>query len=46
MKDLQSAYFKSQVPYQDIVQDQVIFATLYSYAARNGIKYVLTCIYS
>lgn len=42
MKDLQLAYFKSQVPYQDTPQDHVIFAALYNYAVRNGIKYVLT----
>jgi N-acetyl sugar amidotransferase len=42
MKDLQLAYFKSQVPYQDTPQDHVIFAALYNYAAKNGIKYVLT----
>jgi N-acetyl sugar amidotransferase len=42
MKDLQLAYFKSQVPYQDTPQDHVIFAALYNYASKNGIKYVLT----
>ena len=42
MKDLQLAYFRSQVPYQDSPQDHVIFAALYNYAAKNGIKYVLT----
>ncbi len=42
MKDLQLAYFKSQVPYQDIVQDHVIFAALYNFAMKRGIKYVLT----
>lgn len=42
MKDLQLAFFKSQVPYQDLPQDHVIFAALYNYAAKNGIKYVLT----
>jgi len=42
MKDLQLAYFKAQVPYQDTPQDHVIFAALYNYAAKNGIKYVLT----
>ena len=42
MKDLQLAYFKAQVPYQDTPQDHVIFASLYNYAAKNGIKYVLT----
>lgn len=42
MKDLQLSFFKAQVPYQDIPQDHVIFASLYNYAAKNGIKYVLT----
>lgn len=42
MKDLQLAFFKAQVPYQDIPQDHIIFAALYNYAAKNGIKYVLT----
>jgi len=42
MKDLQLAYFKAQVPYQDIPQDHAIFAALYNYAAKQGIKYVLT----
>ena len=42
MKDLQLAYFKSQVPYQDTPQDHAIFAALYNYAANNGFKYVLT----
>lgn len=42
MKDLQLAYFKSQVPYQDTPQDHAIFAALYNYAAKQGIKYVLT----
>lgn len=42
MRDLQTAFFKSQVPYQDIPQDHVIFAGLYNYAAKYGIKYVLT----
>lgn len=42
MKDLQLAFLKSQVPYQDTPQDHVIFAGLYNYAAKHGIKYVLT----
>lgn len=42
MGDLQLAYFKAQVAYQDIPQDHVIFAALYNYAAKNGFKYVLT----
>ncbi len=42
MRDLQMAFFKSQVPYQDLPQDHAIFAGLYNYAVKNGIKYVLT----
>lgn len=42
MKDLQLAFFKSQVPYQDLPQDHAIFAALYNYAVKSGIKYVLT----
>ena len=42
MADLQLAFFKSQVPYQDLPQDHAIFASLYNYAVSHGIKYVLT----
>lgn len=42
MKDLQLAFFKAQVPYQDTPQDHAIFAGLYNYAVKHGIKYVLT----
>lgn len=42
MRDLQLAFFKSQVPYQDTPQDHVIFASLYNFAAKNGFKYILT----
>jgi len=42
MKDLQYAFFKAQVAYQDIPQDHVIFASLYNYAVKSGIKYILT----
>jgi N-acetyl sugar amidotransferase len=42
MKDLQLAFFKSQVAYQDLPQDHVIFSGLYNYAVKNKIKYVLT----
>lgn len=42
MKDLQLAFFKSQVPYQDLPQDHIIFASLYNYAVKHKIKYVLT----
>ncbi len=42
MRDLQLAFFKAQVPYQDLPQDHAIFAGLYNYAVKNKIKYVLT----
>ncbi len=42
MKDLQLSFLKSQVPYQDLPQDHVIFAGLYNYAIKNKIKYILT----
>ena len=42
MKDLQIAFFKSAVPYQDTPQDTAIFSALYIYAAKHGIKYVIT----
>lgn len=42
MNDLQLAFLKSQVPYQDLPQDHAIFASLYNFAVKNNIKYVLT----
>lgn len=42
MKDLQLAFFKAQVPYQDLPQDHVIFAALYNYAVKFKIRHVLT----
>lgn len=42
MKDLQLAYLKAQVPYQDTPQDHAIFASLYMNAVKKKIKYVLT----
>lgn len=42
MRDLQLAFLKAQVPYQDLPQDHAIFAGLFNYAVQNGIKYLLT----
>jgi N-acetyl sugar amidotransferase len=42
MKDLQVAFLRSQVAHQDIPQDTAFFATLYKFARKNDIKYVLT----
>ncbi|MBR50890.1 MAG: LPS biosynthesis protein [Gammaproteobacteria bacterium] len=42
MKDLQVAVLKSQIPHQDIPQDTAFFSTLYHFAKKHKIKYVLT----
>jgi N-acetyl sugar amidotransferase len=42
MKDLQVAYFKSQVANIDDPQDIAFFSTLYKFAKKNKIKHVLT----
>ena len=42
MKDLQLAFFKSQVPHIDTPQDHAFFAALYNFAAKHGFKYILT----
>ncbi len=42
MKDLQLAFLKSQLPYQDGPQDTAIFSGLYKYAIKHKIKYVLS----
>ncbi|WP_082938711.1 N-acetyl sugar amidotransferase [Mitsuaria sp. 7] len=41
MKDLQLAYFKAQVPHLDTPQDHAFFASLYNFAAKHKIKYIL-----
>ena len=42
MADFQLSMFKSQISSQDAPQDHAIFASLYNYAAKHHIKYVLT----
>lgn len=42
MADLQLAMFKSQISSQDAPQDHAIFASLYNYAVKHKIKYILT----
>lgn len=42
MKDLQVAFLKAQVADQDLPQDTSFFATLYKFATKNKIKYILT----
>ena len=41
MAGVQRAFLRAGVPNQDIPQDHSIFAALYAYAARHGIKWVL-----
>lgn len=42
MKDLQLAFFKSGVPHIDVPQDHAFFATMYKYASKYNIKYIIT----
>lgn len=42
MKDLQLAFLKSGIPDQDIPQDTAFFSSLYKFARKNRIKYVIT----
>ncbi|MBK7098448.1 MAG: N-acetyl sugar amidotransferase [Sphingobacteriales bacterium] len=42
MKELQLAFFKSGVPHLDVPQDHAFFATMYKFASKHNIKYILT----
>jgi N-acetyl sugar amidotransferase len=42
MRDLQLAFFKAGVPHIDVPQDHAFFATMYNFAAKYDIKYILT----
>ncbi|MGQ7945274.1 N-acetyl sugar amidotransferase [Flavobacterium sp. WC2509] len=42
MKDLQLAFLRSQIVDQDLPQDYAFFSSLYKFAKKNKIKYVLT----
>jgi N-acetyl sugar amidotransferase len=42
MRDLQLAYLRSGVSNQDVPQDHAIFATIYHFAIKNGIRTILT----
>lgn len=42
MKDLQLAFFKSGVPHIDTPQDLAFFASMYKFADRYKVKYILT----
>ena len=42
MRDLQLAFFKSAVPHIDTPQDHAFFATMYNFAEKHDVKYILT----
>lgn len=42
MKDLQLSFFKSGVPHIDTPQDHSFFATMYKFANKYKVKYILT----
>lgn len=42
MRDLQLAFFKSGVPHIDTPQDHAFFATMYKFATKHNVKYILT----
>ncbi|GAB3468049.1 LPS biosynthesis protein WbpG [Polaromonas eurypsychrophila] len=42
MRDLHLAYLKAGVANQDVPQDHVFFASLYHFAVRNNIRYILS----
>lgn len=42
MKDLQLSFFKSGVPHIDVPQDHAFFATMYKFASKYKVKYILT----
>lgn len=42
MKDLQLAYLKSAIANQDVPQDHAFFASLYHFATKHGVNYVIS----
>jgi aminotransferase len=42
MRDLHLAYLRAGVANQDVPQDHVFFASLYHFATRNGIRFILS----
>jgi aminotransferase len=42
MRDLQVAFLRAGVPNQDVPQDHVFFASLFNFAMKHGIRYVLS----
>jgi N-acetyl sugar amidotransferase len=42
IKELQLAFFKSGVPHIDVPQDHAYFATMYKFASKHNIKFIIT----
>lgn len=42
MRDLHLAYLRAGIANQDVPQDHIFFASLYHFATRNGIRYILS----
>jgi N-acetyl sugar amidotransferase len=42
MRDLQLAFFRSSLPQIDTPQDHAFFATMYKFAEKHNVKYILT----
>lgn len=42
MKDLQLSYLKSGIANQDVPQDHAFFASLYNFATKHGVNYVIS----
>ncbi len=42
MKDLQLAYLKSAIANQDVPQDHAYFSSLYHFATKHGVNYVIS----
>ena len=42
MRDLQLAYLRAGISNQDVPQDHIFFASLYHFAAKNRIRYILS----
>jgi N-acetyl sugar amidotransferase len=42
MRDLQLAFFKAGVPHIDTPQDHAFFATMYEFAEKHNVRYILT----
>jgi len=42
MRELQLAYLRSGIANQDVPQDHIFFSSLYHFAVKNGVRYILS----